>query len=346
VTELLTRVVGPAARPPDRRPNSVRRTSTLVMSWPDGILAGVETLGRCRDLYTGRDGRAAVLDEADLVTRTTLERTIESASSPPTAASRRPQPDLSALVGARAGGGLRGAIAGAVPDLLAEAAPLYLLLDDLAGASLIAGFAWFPWRDHLPELAERRQRRPVRPMQGVCSGFRPGASSLTADGTQASVPTDVIEVPPLVDPADPLGWHEQHRRPAMAMRRARRIDLWEADGLLRVDAMFRDSCWAPGGAEIAAHEYQLFATADRGRGRLLSVEALPRVLPYQECPLAADNIGVLEGLPLAGLREEVLARLRGIAGCTHLNDALRALAEVPVLAAALEPGPAGPRASV
>jgi len=31
----------------------------------------------------------------------------------------------------------------------------------------------------------------------------------------------------------------------------------------------------------------------------------------------------------------VLARLPGILGCTHLNDALRALTEVPVLAAAL-----------
>ena len=35
--------------------------------------------------------------------------------------------------------------------------------------------------------------------------------------------------------------------------------------------------------------------------------------------------------PLPELREKVLVELRGTAGCTHLNDALRALAEVPVL---------------
>jgi hypothetical protein len=35
--------------------------------------------------------------------------------------------------------------------------------------------------------------------------------------------------------------------------------------------------------------------------------------------------------PLPELREKVLAELKGTAGCTHLNDALRALAEVPAL---------------
>jgi hypothetical protein len=39
---------------------------------------------------------------------------------------------------------------------------------------------------------------------------------------------------------------------------------------------------------------------------------------------------------LADLRQLVLERLRGTAGCTHLNDALRALAEVPHLVALLE----------
>jgi hypothetical protein len=35
------------------------------------------------------------------------------------------------------------------------------------------------------------------------------------------------------------------------------------------------------------------------------------------------------------LRERVLDELKGTAGCTHLNDMLRALAEVPVLVGAL-----------
>jgi hypothetical protein len=65
--------------------------------------------------------------------------------------------------------------------------------------------------------------------------------------------------------------------------------------------------------------------------QLLSVEAEPRVLPFVECPGAAMNASRLLGTPLPELRDRVLAELKGTAGCTHLNDALRALAEVPVL---------------
>jgi hypothetical protein len=39
------------------------------------------------------------------------------------------------------------------------------------------------------------------------------------------------------------------------------------------------------------------------------------------------------GTPLRELRQEVLERLRGTLGCTHLNDVLRALAEVPQMLA-------------
>ena len=58
---------------------------------------------------------------------------------------------------------------------------------------------------------------------------------------------------------------------------------------------------------------------------------VPRVLPYDECPLAVRNVAALAGLPLSELRGAVLERLRGPLGCTHLNDMLRALADVPVL---------------
>jgi hypothetical protein len=62
-----------------------------------------------------------------------------------------------------------------------------------------------------------------------------------------------------------------------------------------------------------------------------------------ECPSAASNLSRLLGTPLPDLREKVLAELRGTVGCTHLNDALRALAEVPALCRALAPGPAPER---
>jgi Protein of unknown function (DUF2889) len=68
---------------------------------------------------------------------------------------------------------------------------------------------------------------------------------------------------------------------------------------------------------------------------LRAVTPVPRVLPYDECPLAVLNVPTLVGLPLSELRTAVLRRLRGPLGCTHLNDMLRALADVPGLAGRL-----------
>jgi hypothetical protein len=99
--------------------------------------------------------------------------------------------------------------------------------------------------------------------------------------------------------------------------------------------MFQDSATVPAGGRVAVHEYALTATADLATGSLVRVLADPRVLPYRECPLAAASAQHMIGTPLAAMREAVLAALPGTAGCTHLNDALRALAEVPALADAL-----------
>jgi hypothetical protein len=329
MAELITEVLGPVDKPPGRRPGSVRRTSTLFMTWPDGILHGMRLAGRCRDLLTPTAGETRVLAQHDLLARATLDRTIQSAEADPA------EPRLSKLTGARAGGALRGVLSDVVPDLRDAGAPLYLLLDDLAGASLVGGFVFIRWRDALPELAELRRHLPMRSMEGICSGFRPGASSLHPDGTQTMIPHRVARVPSLADPEDPWSWHEMPVAHGLAMRRARRVDVWFEDGELQIDSMFRDSCWEPDGTEIAVHEYHLVATADAASGLLTTVRADPRVLPYAECPLAANNVGLVEGVPLAELRREVLERIRKTDCCTHLNDALRALAEVPVLAAFL-----------
>jgi len=47
------------------------------------------------------------------------------------------------------------------------------------------------------------------------------------------------------------------------------------------------------------------------------------------------NIGLLVGSQMTDLRDVVLEKLKRTAGCTHLNDTVRSLAEVPVLAAKL-----------
>jgi hypothetical protein len=99
--------------------------------------------------------------------------------------------------------------------------------------------------------------------------------------------------------------------------------------------MFRDSAWEPDGVEIAVHEYRLEGTAHPETLELSSIAAEPRVLPFDSCPAAAANVGRMVGVPLREFRLEVLQRIQTTDCCTHLNDALRSLAEVPVLAGAV-----------
>lgn len=319
----------PAVAPPVRRPGSVRRTSTVLMFWPDGLGTDLHLKGRARDLLTPERGEPVVVSHSDLYAVTGRERDIRRIEADPAPAG------LERLVGSRAGANLRSSIAQELPDEVSHGTPLYLLLDDLAGSTLISGFAFLRWADHVPMIKNRVANAPRRIMRDICSGFRDGASSLLSDGSISGLRQNTAHPGPLADPADPLSWHELDEPPQIAMRRARRIDVWDEDGVLGIDAMFRDSCWDPDGAEVVVHEYQITGRAESASGTLLSVEALPRVLPYVECPGAAPNASWMAGTDLRAMRTEVLQRLRATDCCTHLNDALRSLAEVPVLAASL-----------
>jgi hypothetical protein len=253
------------------------------------------------------------------------------------------RPGVHGLVGAQAGRGFRGVIDEAVPGERAAGTPLFLLLDDVAGSSLIAGFAWSRWADVLalapPDpaaMAAMAAAYKPRRMEGICSGFRPGSGALDADGfVNRELRHNVAAVPPLADPDDPIGWHALDVPPPVAMRRARRIDVWATADGFGVDAMFRDSSWQPDGVEVAVHEYHLDATLDADAMYLTSVVAEPRVLPFAECPGAAPNASRLAGTRISELRTEVLEQLQFTDCCTHLNDALRALAELPALVSAL-----------
>jgi hypothetical protein len=86
---------------------------------------------------------------------------------------------------------------------------------------------------------------------------------------------------------------------------------------------------------MALHEYEVAARVDASSGALRSVSAIPHVLPFPECPSAAPNVVRLAGMPVRIFRGEVQRTLTELDCCTHLNDMLRCLAEVPVLARSL-----------
>jgi len=316
-------VRGPAGPAPLRRAGSIRRTATLDMTWPDGWSGQLRLDGNARDAATLAAGAAPrVRAEASASVGVGPEREIQDIRVTPARAG------IERLVGCRGGGHLRAALEDVLPGERRAGTPLYLLLDDISGSSLIAGFAWSRWREGWMERPGRRRERPS--MEGICIGFRPGSSAL-GEMVQGPPSHRTRPVGPLVHPDDPDGWHALPELPAVSMRRARRIDVWLEGGVIAIDAAFQDSAGDPEHGRVAVHEYRIAATADPASGKLLSVVPDPRVLPFMECPSAAGRAADLAGAPLAELRSVVLERLAKTNGCTHLNDALRALAEVPVL---------------
>ena len=322
----------PHGHVPVRRPGSVRRTSSIDIIWPQDAPGTVMRVdGRARDLITPHSGEPSVAAEDVLSADIEPDRTISRIESLPS------RPGIEGLVGARGGGHLREALNSVLPAEKSAGSPLYLLIDDLAGSSLVAMWGWSQWVDlwedgKLRAVEGKDWSRPV--MEGVCIGFRPGASSLNDDGT----PRISLNATPVVDlplPGDPYSWHALPDNRGVAFRRARHIDVWR-DDLLRVEAGFQDSANHPDGGRVAIHEYRLTASVDPNTFELLSVAASPGTLPYSSCPAATLNIDRLAGTPIGELRTAVLEQLARTAGCTHLNDALRALAEVPVLAGLLK----------
>src|SRR5690242_4385630 len=121
---------------PARLPGSVRRTSTIDMIWSDDRDEPLELVGRARDLLTPVAGPPTVIDEAAMVVTIPGSRTVGAISVTP------PRPGIEGLVGAVGGSDLRNAIERVLPGEREAATPLHFLLDDIAGTSLIAGFAW------------------------------------------------------------------------------------------------------------------------------------------------------------------------------------------------------------
>ena len=330
--EFTEPVSAPYGTTPLRRPGSVRRTMSIDVHWPDGADGVGHFLGRARDVLTLADGSTPMLLAQAETDVTAADRQIRSISATPT-------PErLQQLVGVRAGGYLRTALAEAIAAEKASASPLYLLLDDLAGATLVSRWAFTLWQNDWLERAKAaqkaaRQGEPDRrsPGLGVCMGLRPGSTAFDASGQQ-DYNQNTSRVVALPNPADPEGWHVLPAFAGTTFRRARRIDVWREAGELMVETHFQDSGSVPaGGDRFAIHEYLLQARIDAD-GLVRTIDTTPGTLPYASCRAAPANNEVLIGTPVHRLREVVLEKLKRTAGCTHLNDTLRSLAETTVLA--------------
>jgi Protein of unknown function (DUF2889) len=283
--------------------------------------------GTARDIFTPLEGSSPViLGEGHYSITASPMREITEISVTPD------HPNAQQMVGIRGGGASRIALGQIMGSI--NGTPLYQIMDDFAGASLVSGWIWSVWTDDWQarmQSSEPHQTR--RRMTNICTGFTEGASSLSEDGGPDASGQSKTEVGPLVNPDDRVGWHDLPHQEGPRFRRARRLDVWHCDGSIHCDIGFQDSGSNPEGTRTAVHEYQVTVSVDPTNMTVTSLTATPHILPYRECPGAVANIARLVGHDVSVFRQDVLDTLPGNLGCTHLNDVLRSLADVPILAA-------------
>jgi Protein of unknown function (DUF2889) len=334
----------PTVGTPLRAPGSLRRTSTIDMLRPDGLFGPLVLAGRARDLLTDRNGGGTAVGVSACTGRVDFMagRLLTGVTSEPD------RPGLQALLGQRVSSGFRAAVQAADPDLAADDTLLNLLLDDFPVATLVSGHAigagmtgngrtvlslaeatGQPRAEGIPPGFAPSSARPAF-IRNLCAGFADGGTIMNGVDTHGRPPVVTGPEAPELMTDDELGWHERDALPPGAMRRSRRMDL-QPGPLAAIDVLFRDSHVDDEGLETIVHEYTVSASVDTAAGVLVSCAATPQVLPWVECPAAAMSARRLVGAPVAGLRQLVRETFLGTSTCTHLNDTLRSLEDIPAL---------------
>lgn len=325
----------PFAPVPSRLPGSLRRTTTLDGLHPEGAAGPLHLVLRARDLLTDLDGKAVLL--GDVVVRLRVDRLAGVLDVEASPADLR----LQDLVGRNPFVGWRRGI----DERFAEerGSLLYLLLDAVSGWMALAGFglglAPKPEGEVLegevlvaPAGSASRPAMDLSARADQCAGWQKDGTILGLLGSNQSA-GDFLRplAPPLADPGDPLGWHDVEPLPPLSARRCRRIDVIAGDPL-RIDGMFRDSAVDADGTAGVLHEYTVTAAVDPVTFEVVESEAVPRSLPFVECPQAAGSAAQLLGRDVTGLRPVVGRELRGVSTCTHLNELYRTFADIGTLA--------------
>ncbi len=322
-------LAGPTQSVGPRRPGSARRTSNLDLHpQADGRLV---LAGRARDALTHDDGTTTVAGAALLRLVVDTERRVERIQAHPSGGA------LQQLVGRRVTSGFRTAVWRALPDGYDAGSPVHLLLDDVPGGLVISGFT----RRRVARAVggdddPRPANAPVTRALDVCVGWATDSDAARRTAvTGHSPPPDWTPPAPELAAADPVGWHTMTSLATHGMRRARRLDAWWEDGALAADVGFRDTFADLDGTERVLHEYsaRVLVVDDV----VEHIEATAHVLPHHECPLGARSARRVLGRPVTALRDWVSMELFGPTTCTHLNDLLRGLTDLPALAALAGP---------
>ena len=233
----------PRASSPPRELGSVRRTTSIDSSHPDGMSGPIEVDARARDLRTGE---ATWADEQRLRATLGADRVIVAVEAEPA------EPRLARLVGASAGPGFRARMTELLPDHAERRTLLHTLLDDLPGASLVSGYAMQRTNPPVvPAGARAYTARHVQVAEDMCAGWASDATIVVTFRATGEIPHPIgPPAPTLERSGDPLSWHDMAPLPPESTRRRRRIDVLppsEETGAWAFDSHFRDSyCDAEG----------------------------------------------------------------------------------------------------
>jgi hypothetical protein len=315
---FVTDIAGPQ-RPvqtwPPLAAGALRRTSSID-THPAGE-GNCDVDLRARDMVGHGHGAVDVL--GSIAVRAHLaERVIDEIAADPHDAR------LTKLLGSRVGPGFRSAVGKLLSDEVARSSLLNLLLDDWVGAALVSGYS----TQHAAITLGIEEKLPAGTadhMAGICAGFAEDASLVPYAKRNGTIPSVHGPVAP---PLDVEGMHTVEPLRPHGMRRFRRLDLGPAG---ESHAHFRDSHVDGDGVETIVHEYTVEGSIDAPTRTVASVEAMVRVLPWQECPGAIGSAARIQGMTLSAMRDRVRTEFVGISTCTHLNDTLRAIADLDAL---------------
>jgi hypothetical protein len=310
----------PMAHTPELPPGSVRRTTSIDSSSPDGFTGDLLVTARGRDAVSREGGGFEVVQEL------TLQLGVGRATRhvlwvDPV--------ELDLLVGAAVASGFRSDLARLLPQECEARSLLHTILDDLVGAVLVSGGAMLHAGFARPRVSDVHSMTSI----DICAGWVRDGVMVTTMAEQGEMPVSQGPRAPLLERAD--AWHELPAMPVHSTRRQRRLDL-RPD--CAVESFFRDSRVDGEAEERIVHEYLVHAQLSPDGATVQQAHADADVLPWMECPRAVDSAGRIAGTPVAQLRATVRRDLRGATTCTHLNDTLRVVEDVTALWRLRPPG--------
>ncbi len=340
--------IGPVASTIDRRPRSIRRTTSVDICWRNNNTETVLT-GVGRDMVTGdTSDDVRILEVA--ATTVVLDATAYSVHSATIA--NDPFGIAAWLPGRPAHFKIRKLLHAEHPDFVDSGSLAALLIDEVPGAALISYLAVMRDADPpeesldsldsvdhnvLPELANEASARNNGPATNVCAGWIDGGSMYAGMSTRPFL-GEGPPAPSLLRDDDPIAWHVSAELGRGDICRRRLIDVARnnVSGDYDVAVFFRDSFIERDMTTSVVHEYGLDLVVDAHTHEVVSIDVSPHVLPSPECPSAVASAQRIVGMHVADVRTHVSARFRGTSTCTHLNDALRSLGDLDVLIAALD----------